>query len=157
MDVLTKRHSLLRFLRVYALSGIVLFFFLFVLVKTENMQHNLLAIALFAIIAAVSFFLYVKSVANYAYSLSMMHWLFCLIFYGIAGFTQYLTNRFVYSLQVSDDILLYALMAILLWMFSFFLGSNLEITQSRGSLCRTLIKSISVCKIPRLDELSVLG
>ena len=138
MDVLTKRHSLLRFLRVYALSGIVLFFFLFVLVKTENMQHNLLAIALFAIIAAVSFFLYVKSVANYAYSLSMMHWLFCLIFYGIAGFTQYLTNRFVYSLQVSDDILLYALMAILLWMFSFFLGSNLEITQSRGSLCRTL-------------------
>ena len=113
----------------YGLRAIIfcLFIFLyaiFILRKPEADGLDLANRLLFVISFLLSSVMLMRSVVQHPYSLTTMHWFFCMFFYGVAGFLQYLSNNIIYELRISDGIMTQVILIIIIWQLFFLFGSR---------------------------------
>ena len=137
-----KKRKISNFLKTYTISSVFLVLYMYIILNSEFNNINFLNIFLFSFIAVFSFSMLVKEFSTCSYSLRMMHWFFYFMFYGIAGFIQYLDDRLVYSLYVNNNTLLYVLTTIILWIIFYSLGSKVacktNYDKDKGKLTRLL-------------------
>lgn len=134
-----EKKTIMQFLKVYVISSVIFLFYLYILVNAEFNNSNYLSIFLFITIGFFSYYILFKTIKQNAFSLNMMHWFFCFIFYGMAGFIQYLNGAFVYELNVPSHTLNYVLLVIILWLASYYLGSNITNKSSVGTRVGNLL------------------
>lgn len=127
---------------------IILLFCIIILLDTSIVNKGTLNIFLFGLILFFSWIMLSKTTSNVPYSLTMMHWFFVLFFYGIAGFKQYLANRYVYSPDVSEKIISYTVFLIIIWMIFYYLGSKVSKYKSTNNnaygIQKLLIKKLKL-------------
>lgn len=117
-----------RILWVYVFGVIIFFFYLSMIFSLEMIHYQGMGLFVFVTIGLVSFFMMLKEMLKYAYSLVMMHWFFFLMFYGIAAFLQYLSGNILYFSTVSNQILLTVSLIFLGWIIFFTLGTKTRLT-----------------------------
>lgn len=109
------------------MAAVVVFtlYYFFIIFSNVGNHASFDIVSLYAMIGAFTFLGLVNEVKRRAYSLQMMFWFFCFIFYGVSAFIQYLHSDFVYSLTIPESELSRILLLVLLWIISFFIGSKL--------------------------------
>ncbi|UTR12122.1 oligosaccharide repeat unit polymerase [Evansella sp. LMS18] len=146
MDNLKVKNSLAGILKIYLIVLSLIIFSVFVILNSNFTNINLLSIFMFLFIGVFSLGNIVTEIIKRSFSLQLMHWVFCFIFFFIAGFTQYINNQHVYSLQIEPSTLNYVLLIIIIWMLSFYCGTVVVIKKQNSgykaltSLLNTKIK-----------------
>lgn len=108
----------------YMLIMIMILFYL-VLMLRSNFVNNAYSVTLmFGLITIFSSFVLFAEVHKRAYSITMLHWFFCFIFYGTAAFIQYSQNKFLYFSNLDSVELVYICFLIFIWMFFYYLGAK---------------------------------
>lgn len=116
-----------KFVSLYIASLVFIIFYIYMITHNISTNKSLLTVFLFFIVQAVSLVNLLNSIRKKPYSLNMMHWFFVFIFYGMAGFIQYMHNRFPWSTTASDETLQKVLLVIILWIFSYMFGSKITL------------------------------
>lgn len=124
--IMNKKRKFCDILKVYVIGVVLLFFSIYILLNNKFNNIYFLNSIFFVLIGLFSFVLLIREVLRYSYSLTMMHWFFCLIFYGIAGFVQYLNGSFVYSLHLHEDKLLNILIITVIWMLFYYIATRVS-------------------------------
>lgn len=104
----------------------VLFYYNLIIFQEIPIANNFYVILGFITIGLISLFLLLKEANLHSYSLNLMHWFYMLIFYGIAAFYQYLTDRFLYFRDIPTSELLFAIFCILIWILFYYVGTKLH-------------------------------
>ena len=113
----------------------LLFFFavivVFCIISVENNApaegftiYSVICVITFVVNISISIFQYIRAVKKHSFSLSGMFWLFGIVFLGIAPFVQYLSGWHPWKLLTNDRELINDNLLILLWYFSFIIGSH---------------------------------
>lgn len=97
---------------------------LMIIKKISNYSLNRLVIYTFFLNGILWIYLFHKEIKKRAYSMAMMHWLFCIFFFCFAPTVQYFYNRFPWILERSDDILIRANLFLLCWTLAVVIGSK---------------------------------
>lgn len=136
-----NRVNLSTLLKTYIIGSILVAFLFYIIVKNSSGQFDPLTIVLFGIIIIYSFFSLMNSIIKKPYSFEIMHWFFMFVFYGIAGFVQYLNNRFIYSLNVTENIIQSSLILVIIWMIFFKFFYRYRLNMATNSIVNRIINS----------------
>lgn len=117
-----------------------------IVIPFDNLKrNNFLVQVTFCLNGFVWTALLINEVKKRAFSLSFMHWMFCLLFFFFAAFVQYANDTFPWINYRSDDVLLYANVILLLWTIGVLLGQHVRIFKF-SSIKNNLIKEVDVSK-----------
>lgn len=115
-----------------------------IVIPFENLKrNNFLVQVTFFLNAFVWTALLINEVKKRAFSLSFMHWMFCLLFFFFAAVVQYSNDKFPWINYRSDDVLLYANLILLLWTIGVLVGQHIRIF-SLFKIKKNLIKEVDV-------------
>lgn len=87
-------------------------------------KYDISVISGFAVNGVLWFVLLMNEIRRRAYSLEMMHWIFCLFFFAFAPTVQYIFKSFPWIGFVPDSILFRANFMLFIWTVCFFAGTR---------------------------------
>lgn len=111
-------------------------------------RDNIFVIATFILNGLVWITLLIKEIRRYSYSLLMMHWFFCLLFFFYAPLIQYANDSFPWINDRSDEVLLQTNLILLIWSVSVVLGKKFTVRWKR----KTTTKENKICFWDNTDE-----
>ncbi len=116
-----------KIISLYIIAVILLSIIMVIISSLEFVRSDFVCISSFILNGIIWFILLMLELRNHAYSLKIIHWTFCIFFYFIAAFVQYGKNSFPWIEYRSDDTVFTANMYLLLWTFSFLIGTKIRI------------------------------
>ncbi|SEN48718.1 oligosaccharide repeat unit polymerase [Mesobacillus persicus] len=110
--------------------GLVSFlFYAGIILNLNPVQNDLILVLMFLLILTFSLVMLLVEVAKKSYSIVMLHWFFCFIFYGVAAFIQYSSNTFLYAFNLETTDLIYITFAVFLWMLFYYIGTKIKFSR----------------------------
>lgn len=128
-----KSKQTIYFLGLYVLIVMIVIMTFITIPIGDFQRNNPFVILTFLANGAVWFALLLGEVSRHAYSLLMMHWLFCLLFFFYAPVVQYAHNQFPWISVRSDEVLLTANFLLFCWTIALLAGSRIRISNRRIS------------------------
>ena len=127
------RHSVTvwRVLAIELLIGLLIVIVLITFPFGDFQRKNSLVLFTFVLNGLVWAMLLIDEVNRRAFSLLMIHWSFCLLFFFYAAFVQYANDKFPWVGYRSDTLLIKTNLLLFLWTFGVLLGSTLGKQKSR--------------------------
>lgn len=86
---------------------------------------DVLVVITFAVNGLLWSWLLVRELKKYPYSLGGMHWMFCLLFFGLAGFIQYTQGIFPWSITADSELVAWGNVLLTAWSLSVIAGQKL--------------------------------
>lgn len=122
-------------LKVYSLIAllVMLVSMLFIAIPWENVPTKDLAVmATFILNGTVWGFLLFYELTKRAYSLLIIHWLFCFLFFFCIAFAQYMYGVFPWVALRSDELLLQINFLLLVWTLFVWIGYRITFSRKRN-------------------------
>lgn len=118
----SQRSKLLNLIKTYAVGFLLILFYIYILYNNKGSNFSYPTVLLFLLIAVISLTKIIISVSKKPYTITLLHWFFIFSFLGVAGFTQYINNKFVYGLILSEQRIQQILVIVIIWIISYDIG-----------------------------------
>ena len=136
----------------------ILFIVLYSTASLKVVRNDVLVVFTFLCNGTIWIALIIKEIKKRAYSISMMHWLFCFFFFFLAGFVQYLSNIFPWSYHISDDTSIKSNILLMMWTIMFIFGRKASTRSNKKIFSRlnNKVDSYSLFNTNRVMLLSLV-
>ena len=105
-------------------------------VATNTINRNSFSVlSSFFLNGIVWLFLLIREINRRAFSISLVHWFFCLFFFFFAGLTQYVRDIFPRKGLFSDQLILRTNLVLLAWTFLYSIGVYLAGIMKKRKTC----------------------
>lgn len=117
-----KKDEKSNFFLISIIVGVLLVLTVSIAMREKSRVLNGNVLITFIINGSVWLYLFIREIRKRAYSLVMIQWLFCLMFFWFAPMAQYFANRFPWIIARSDEILVRTNLVLSVWTISVLFG-----------------------------------